>query len=183
MKRERWFGGEMQLLLEQFNVSRRFSIIGEIVSTAFTWNGKRQLTHSRKIPWTCCCRFAWAYVTSLWTGSHLTSERELLQLSTEEKCGNLRIFNMKLHLPFYNLQVVVFVHFFRRFNFYSMKEKVNKILRKRQTRNSLLSRWSGQRKKWRENRDHAFTFVVHVSHKRGVKSLYYLSFFGDFRSK
>lgn len=47
---------------------------------------------------------------------------------------------MKLHLPFYNLQVVVFVHFFRRFNFYSMKEKVNKILRKRQTRNSLLSR-------------------------------------------
>lgn len=54
---------------------------------------------------------------------------------------------MKLHLPLYNLQVVVFVHFFRRFNFYSMREKVNKILRKRQTRNSLLSRSSGQREK------------------------------------
>lgn len=41
---------------------------------------------------------------------------------------------MKLYLPLYNLQVVVFVHFFRRFNFYSMREKANKILRKRQTR-------------------------------------------------
>lgn len=47
---------------------------------------------------------------------------------------------MKLHLPLYNLQVVVFVHFFPQFNFYSVREKVKKILRKQQTRNSLLSR-------------------------------------------
>ena len=59
-------------------------------------------------------------------------------------------------------------------NFYSVREKVKKILRKRQTRHWLLSRRYGKAqpvnaKKWRE-KAHVVTHAIHVSRKRGGKS-------------
>lgn len=59
-------------------------------------------------------------------------------------------------------------------NFYSVRKKGEKILRSRQTRDSLLSHINGKLqpanvKKWRENCDHVVAIAILDSGKRGAK--------------
>ena len=63
--------------------------------------------------------------------------------------------DLKAHLN--DLQRMVLVPSFPAVNFYSVRERVKKILRPRQTRNRLLSRKNGKVQianvnKWRENK-------------------------------
>lgn len=78
---------------------------------------------------------------------------------------------MKLHL--YDLQGIVLVYFSDN-SLLLCEKKGEKILRSRQTRDSLLSRINGKVqlanvKKWRENCDHVVAIVIHDSGKRGAK--------------
>ena len=77
---------------------------------------------------------------------------------------------MKLHL--YDLQGIVLVYFSDN-SLLLCEKKGEKILRSRQTRDSLLSRINGKVqlanvKKWRENCDHVVAIAIHNSGKRGA---------------
>lgn len=78
---------------------------------------------------------------------------------------------MKLHL--YDSQGIVLVYFSDN-SLLLCEKKGEKILRSRQTRDSLLSRINGKvqlanMKKWRENCDHVVAIAIHDSGKRGAK--------------
>ena len=79
---------------------------------------------------------------------------------------------MKLHL--YDSQGIVLVYFSDNSLLLCEKKRGEKILRSRQTRDSLLSRINGKvqlanAKKWRENCDHVVAIAIHDSGKRGAK--------------
>ena len=79
---------------------------------------------------------------------------------------------MKLHL--YDSQGIVLVYFSDNSLLLCEKKRGEKILRSRQTRDSLLSRINGKVqlanvKKWRENCDHVVAIAIHDSGKRGAK--------------
>ena len=79
---------------------------------------------------------------------------------------------MKLHL--YDLQGIVLVYFSDNSLVLCEKKKGKKILRSRQTRDSLLSRINSKVqlanvKKWREDCDLVVAIAIHDSGKRGAK--------------
>ena len=122
--------------------------------------------------------FRQAYLAPIYRVSMEPSRESTWVLAAaDEKSGICRIFNMKLHLPLYELREIGLAQFFPVTNFYSLREKREKILCTQRTRNSLLSRRNSKAqpanvKKWRENRGHVVTLAADISLKRKAKSLY-----------